>query len=79
MGTARQPVTREAEQTIAAQIADDYLARRVSPTPEMHLRIEGIVLETIREARVNRTTPKTDPATVITGNEMRSRLDLVNE
>ena len=78
MVTARTPITQQADQTLAVQIADDYLAMQVSPNQAMHQRVEQIVLETIREARANRTVMQANPATVITGHELRRRLGLPN-
>ena len=74
MITARQPVTRQADQTLAAQIADDYLAKEAYPPQEMRQRIEEIVLKTISEARTSLIAIKTDAPTVITGGELCRRL-----
>ena len=78
MVTARTPITQQADQMLAVQIADDYLAMQVSPNQAMHQRIEQIVLATIDAARAGLNASKTSPSTVITGHELRRRLGLPN-
>jgi len=78
MVTERAPFAQQVDQQLAVQIAGDYLAREASPNQAMHQRVEQLVLETIREARANRTAMQVNPSTVITGHELRRRLGLPN-